>query len=61
MKFYFNPITNLLEPVVEDNYNENTVYPAIDRLLRISDALNYNQIYKVLFENKIFMEKYIFF
>ena len=61
MKFYFNPFTNLLEPVVEDNYNENTVYPTIDRLLRISDAVNYNQIYRVLFENKIFMEKYIFF
>ena len=61
MRFYFDPITSKLEPVIDDNYNEKTTYPAEDRRIRIDDTYNYSLLYKRLFESKVFLEKYIYY
>ena len=61
MKFYFDPISLKLEPVMDDNYNENDNYSAKFRTMRIADSFNYSLLHKRLFESKFFVEKYIFY
>ena len=61
MKFYFDPISLKLEPVVDDNYNENQNYPSKWRNMRINDSYNYSLLYERLFKSKTFVEKYIFY
>lgn len=67
MKFYFNPVTTKLEPVLEDFYNEITTYanlepsllhPGNPNPMRITD--NFGFFYTRFFESKIFLEKYIY-
>ena len=59
MNFYFDPISKKLEPIFEDNYNENSTYPSKERAIRIDDTYNYSLLYKRLFNSKIFLKKYI--
>ena len=60
IKFYFDPLSLKLEPVVDDNYNEDQNYPHKWRNMRIADSYNYSLLYDRLFKSKIFVEKYIF-
>ena len=61
MNFYFDPISKKLEPIFEDNYNENSTYPSKERAIRIDDTYNYSLLYKRLFNSKIFLKKYIYY
>ena len=61
MKFYFDPISLKLEPIVDDNYNEEQNYTIKTRAMRITDSYNYSLIYDRLFKSKLFVEKYIFY
>jgi len=61
MKFYFDPISTKLEPIMDDNYNEETNFPIKFRIMRISDSFNYSLLYDKLFKSKLFVEKYIFY
>ena len=51
MNFYFDPISKKLEPIFEDNYNENSTYPSKERMIRIDDTYNYSLLYKRLFNS----------
>lgn len=59
MRFYFDPISTKLEPILDDNYNETTTYPSKSRSMRIDDSYNYSLLYDRLFKSKLFLEKYI--
>ena len=59
MKFYFDPISTKLEPIIDDNYNELTTYPNKFRSMRIDDSYNYSLLYDRLFKSNLFLEKYI--
>jgi len=61
MKFYFDPISLKLEPIMDDNYNELDNYSAKYRTMRIADSFNYSLLYERLFKSKLFVEKYIFY
>ena len=61
MRFYFDPISSKLEPVIDDNYNERTSYPVKNRTIRINDSYNYSLLYKRLFESKVFLKEYIYY
>ena len=61
IKFYFDPISLKLEPVIDDNYNEEQNYPSKWRTMRITDSYNYSLLYDRLFKSKLFVEKYIFY
>ena len=59
MKFYFDPISTKLEPIVDDNYDRKGAWPLKRRLMRIDDTYNYSILYKRLFKSQLFLEKYI--
>ena len=59
LRFYFDPISVKLEPIIDDNYNEDMIITSRYRRMRISDSFNYNILYEKLFESKVFIEKYI--
>ena len=61
MKFYFDPITAKLEPVIDDSYNENTINTNKYRTMRINDSFDYGLLYDRLFKSKLFIEKYIYY
>ena len=61
IKFYFDPISLKLEPIIDDNYNEEQNYPSKWRAMRITDSYNYSLLYDRLFKSKLFVEKYIFY
>ncbi len=61
MKFYFDPISAKLEPIMDDNYNEDTINTSKYRMMRIADSYNYGFFYDRLFKSKLFIEKYIFY
>ena len=52
-RFYFNPFTNLLEPISFDG-NPNHTYSIIS-----NTSSNYHQYYKNYFEDKEFYKKYL--
>lgn len=58
MKFYYNPITSKLEPVIDDNFNETDFKPG-RRLFRLQDAYNKGAFLKQIFRDLVFVEKYI--
>ena len=61
MRFYFDPVSSKLEPIIDDNYNEKNSYPAKNRTIRIDDSYNYSLLYKRLFESKVFLKEYIYY
>jgi len=61
MRFYFDPISVKLEPILDDNYNEDMIKTNRYRIMRITDSFNYSLLYDRLFKSKLFIEKYIFY
>lgn len=66
LRFYYNPVTCLLEPIAFDGYIEDGVYKRIDeRINGLFPASKVNQLSRMdlmlykPFENKVFREKYL--
>ena len=61
MRWYYNPITTKLEPIIDDNYDETTTNTNKYRIMRIADSYNHGLLYDKLFKSKVFVKKYIFY
>jgi hypothetical protein len=59
MRFYFNPITGLLEPIPDDNFNERVTFVFPDRLTRLNDSYNTGKFLRRFIANKYFIELYL--
>ena len=56
IKFYFDPISLKLEPIIDDNYNEEMINTNRYRTMRIRDSYNYSLLYDRLFKSRIFVK-----
>ncbi|MBC8227284.1 MAG: CotH kinase family protein [Gammaproteobacteria bacterium] len=60
MRFYYNPITSLFEPVPDDDFNEMSLnYTSSLRLFRLHDQYNDSIFLRNIFSDYQFVEKYI--
>jgi hypothetical protein len=59
LRFYFNPITGLIEPVPDDNFNEVVTHVKKDRLTRLTDSYNRGALLKRFLADTSFVSMYI--
>ncbi len=63
LSFYLNPVTNKLEPIFQDWYNEGFISEANDnfRGIRILDLYNFGDFYEKIFDSELFVERYVYY
>jgi hypothetical protein len=59
LRFYFNPITGLLEPIPDDNFDELNWHIPPDRLIRLEDSYNNGRFLKRFMADKQFVANYL--
>ena len=59
LRFYFNPITGLLEPIPDDNFDELTGRVSADRLIRLDDSYNNGAFLNRFLGDRQFVKNYL--
>ena len=59
LRFYFNPITGLLEPIPDDNFDELNLYTRLDRLVRLEDSYNNGRFLRSFMADSEFVATYL--